>query len=160
MPWVLLDQAVVHLSLNHASLPQIHIFRNLQSGLAVSRITAAENSVLGTATKPTYVLSDSKSSITVTESATRSGRFSRLNPLRSKTGGDPVSQMKDLTVPEHICIYNPTMDTRCRRMYLVATPIRHRAWRMGRKSVSAKARSKKVGRGRAIKRERPVWMFP
>ncbi|KAF2747897.1 hypothetical protein M011DRAFT_43160 [Sporormia fimetaria CBS 119925] len=39
LSWVMMDQVVVHFSLNHATLPRINYFlRNLGSGLAVARI--------------------------------------------------------------------------------------------------------------------------
>ncbi|PVH99995.1 hypothetical protein DM02DRAFT_655868 [Periconia macrospinosa] len=46
LPWVILDQVVVHLSINHTTLPRIHVFfSNLQTGLLVTQVTArGENS--------------------------------------------------------------------------------------------------------------------
>lgn len=41
LPWVILDQVVVHLSINQATLPRIHVFlSNLQTGLLVTQLTA------------------------------------------------------------------------------------------------------------------------
>ncbi|KAF2185563.1 hypothetical protein K469DRAFT_632088, partial [Zopfia rhizophila CBS 207.26] len=43
LPWAILDQVVVHLSINHATLPRVHGFlSNLQTGLLVTRLTATE----------------------------------------------------------------------------------------------------------------------
>ncbi|KAH8711967.1 hypothetical protein GQ44DRAFT_714188 [Phaeosphaeriaceae sp. PMI808] len=42
LPWAILDQVVVHLSINHATLPRVHIFlSNLQTGLLVTRLTTS-----------------------------------------------------------------------------------------------------------------------
>jgi hypothetical protein len=39
LPWAILDQVIVHLSINHATLPRVHVFlSNLQTGLLVTRL--------------------------------------------------------------------------------------------------------------------------
>lgn len=43
-----MDQAVVHVSLNHATLPRVHAFlANLQTGLLASRLTKDNNVTIG-----------------------------------------------------------------------------------------------------------------
>lgn len=42
LPWAILDQVIVHLSINHATLPRVHVFlSNLQTGLLVTQLTTA-----------------------------------------------------------------------------------------------------------------------
>lgn len=98
-----MDQVVVHLSLNHASLPRVHVFlRDLQTGLAVSRIAAGDLN-MGTkgfekdSSKRYLNSSDKRSStgVTALDTTTKSGRFGFFNPLKSKTGSHAVSEHKD-----------------------------------------------------------------
>lgn len=42
LPWAIMDLVVMHLSLNHATLPRVHVFlSNLQTGLLVTRLTTS-----------------------------------------------------------------------------------------------------------------------
>lgn len=44
LDWAFMDQVILHLSLNHATLPRIHVFLSgLQTGLLVPRLTLADN---------------------------------------------------------------------------------------------------------------------
>ncbi|KAF2750889.1 hypothetical protein M011DRAFT_464696 [Sporormia fimetaria CBS 119925] len=91
LPWAVMDQVVVHLSLNHASLPRVHTFlRNLQTGMAVSRVTGGggDMSKVGTA-QP----SGSRRPLQVVETG-RSGRSGFFNALRSQPAHS-VSENQD-----------------------------------------------------------------
>ncbi|KAF2257797.1 hypothetical protein CC78DRAFT_549644 [Lojkania enalia] len=51
--WAIFDQVAVHLSINHATLPRVHVFLgNLQTGLLVTRITTSAVNTGSKGSKP------------------------------------------------------------------------------------------------------------
>lgn len=85
-----MDQVVAHLSLNHASLPRVHLFlRNLQTGMGASIITTND---------PTGMLSNSYSqrlSNTKALDVRTTQRPGFSNMFRSTSGREPVSMNND-----------------------------------------------------------------
>lgn len=89
-----MDQVVVHLSLNHATLPRIHVFlSNMQTGLLIPRLTIADNVDL--TTHCSNLRTTSKNIQKEIHSGSKAVCPAFFNPFRSNTGRPSVSVNED-----------------------------------------------------------------
>lgn len=96
--WAIADQCIVHLSLNHATLPRIHVFlRNLQTGLLVTRITTGNVNSHSKSSKPKSgeENDDSIPLSTTSHGSHQKGKHGFKNPFRSKGSRHSVSLCRD-----------------------------------------------------------------
>ncbi|KAF2107072.1 hypothetical protein BDV96DRAFT_606870 [Lophiotrema nucula] len=95
LPWAILDLIVMHLSINHATLPRVHVFlSNLQTGLLVTRLTTNAISTNSKGSKRSPDADDScetaadgraNSSRWKRWKRSRSGSYERPAPARSRS---------------------------------------------------------------------------